>query len=438
MKMSESKNVPNTNEEAYEYAFEKVPENKRKSLLNLVFVLAGYPIALTNFFIGGSIGAGLPFPQAVLALLLGNAVLIAIVILTGTVAFRTGLSTTFLSKRAFGKSGSYIFSFLVALSAVTWVALNGDLFSRMIQATFSWWPIPLSITAVICIAMWLISSVRGMKGLTVVSYLGVPAALLLSIYAIYRVGEESGGFSGVFGYVPQAPMSFTAATAAVVGSFAFGATITPDVCRFAKKQGHVVIAGTLAFLVGCFGLQFAGVFIASSTGILDFMDAMVSIGLAVLAFFTAIFCLWTTQDNNIYGASLALQNIIKDTKYYGKIKHKHIAIVIAGIAAIFAAGGIFSYIIPIVTFLSILIPAVPGIIVTQEFFIKEQNTDLFLNKNAIFSWIIGAIGSYISLKMNFFIAPVTGFILGSLSYLLIYKITYVKTVPSESKRKNIV
>lgn len=408
-------------DDCYEHVFSSVPAESRKSLLSLTMVLAGYPIALSNFVIGGAIGVGLSFSEALLALLIGNTVLIAVVILTGLMAYQTGLSTAFLSRRAFGGAGSHIFSVLLAISAVTWVALNGDIFARMILATFSWWPFSIPITAVIVIVMWMQSAIRGYKGLEIVSYLGVPAALLLAIYGCYEVYLATNGFAALAGYVPTKPITFSAATSAIVGGWVFGATITPDVCRFAKSRRDVFIAGLGAFVLGCFGLQLIGALVAITTGTGDFVKAMAALGLIIVAFICAVFCLWTTQDNNIYGASLALQNVIQDTRYKGKISHKQIAIAIAILAAIFAAGGIYSKILPVIKFLSILIPPVPGIIMAEEFFIRRSKAEQRINGVAIAAWLLGGGASYIALTMNFFVPPIIGIVGSGLSYLVLTK-----------------
>lgn len=433
-----NKNVQN--DSAFEYAFEEVPQNKRKNLLSLMIVLAGYPIALSNFVVGGAVGVGLSFSNAILALLFGNLLLISLVILTGLIAFKTGLSTAFLSKRAFGKVGSYLFSIMLALSAVTWVSLNGDIFSRLVKSTFEWWFIPVPVTAVIVIMMWLLSAYRGYKGLAFVSYLGVPAALILSFYGVYKVAVTTDGFSGVLSYVPNAPITFTAATASIVGGWIFGATVTPDVCRFAKRKLHVFIAGLIAFIVGCFAFQLSGALIAISTGEGDFTLAMAALGMGIVAFFTAVFCLWTTQDNNIYGASLALQNIIKDSPYYGKIKHKHVAVLIAGLAAIFAASGIYEHIMPITQFLSFLIAPVPGIIIAEEYFVKKPKQHIYFNKTAIIAWILGGFSGYIALKFNFLIPPFVGIIVAAVSFILLEKLikteVKIETMPTEKASSN--
>ena len=77
----------------------------------------------------------------------------------------------------------------------------------------------------------------------------------MSIWGIVAVYNESNGFLGLADYIPEAPITFTAATAAIVGGWVFGASSIPDVCRYARSIKDVVIAGFGAFLIGCFGLQ---------------------------------------------------------------------------------------------------------------------------------------------------------------------------------------
>lgn len=421
---------------AFEYVFEKVPEDKRKRLRSLTIVLSGFPIALSNFVIGGIVGAGLTFPKAIAALLVGNIVLMSVVVLMGILAFKTGLSSTFLSRSAFGKIGSYIFSCLLVFSALTWISLNGDIFARLMNSVFSWWLVPIPVTAALVVFLWLLSAMRGYKGLAIMSNVGVPASIILALVGIITVGFSADGFSGIFSYIPENPLTFTVATASIVGGWIYGATITPDITRFASKKSHVIIAGIVAFSIGCFGFQFAGATIAISTGEGDFINAMIQLGIGIVAFFTAVFCLWTTEDKDIYTGSLALQNIIRDTKYYGKIKHKHTATAIATVAALFAAGGIFSFILPIIQFLSVLIPPIPGIIVAEGYFVKKSKHTHLINNRAIIAWLIGGILSFISLKLNFFISPLVGMISSGITYFMLEKLMNKNTIselPSEGE-----
>ncbi len=414
--------------ESLEYVTSSVPDSKRKSLISLTFVLAGYPIALSNFVIGGKVGVGLTFGEAVGALAVGNLFLIGIVILTGLLAFRTGLSTAFLSRRVFGISGSSIFSVLLALSAVTWVSTNGDIFARMIPATFKWWPLPVSITSVLVILMWMQSAIRGYKGLQFVSFLGVPAAIAMAVWGVGAMLMQH-DVGALTNYTPKSPITFASATSQIVGGWIFGSVITPDVCRYAQKRSHVVIAGVVAFFIGCFGLQFAGALVALATGSGDFIAAMGSMGLIYVAFVCAIFCLWTTQDNNIYGASLALQNVITNTSMKGRIKHWHIALVISGMAAILAFLGIYSYLSPAISALSVLFPALPGMLIAEVFFVKSPMDKVSVNPRALVAWFFGGLVGYVCLKYNFLVPPILNMIASGVAYVIL-----MKAIPVAAKK----
>jgi len=278
------------------------------------------------------------------------------------------------------------------------------------------------VTAIIVILIWMQSAIRGYKGLEFISYLGVPAALIMSIVGVVAALNKAGGFAVISSYVPSNPINFTAATASIVGGWVFGATITPDVCRFAKSKRDIVIAGLASFIVGCFGLQFAGALVALATGKGDFTLAMAGLGLTGVAFVAAVFCLWTTQDNNIYGASLAIQNILRETKAKGKVSHMQIAVTVAGVSAIFAALGIYQHILPIIQFLSVLIPPVPGLLTAEYYFVKNSKENITTNWLAILAWLIGGTAGYVALNNSFFIPPIVGMVTAGVAYYILSKL----------------
>lgn len=427
----EEKALPN--EGAYEYAFEPVPEEKKKGGISLFLVLAGYPIALSNFVTGAAIGFKMTFAGAMAAILAADAFLIFIAVITGLIAYDTGYSTAFLSRTAFGKKGSSIFSFLLVLSAINWIGINGNTFAGMIATNFPGWPIPVSVTGVLVIFTWAQSAIRGYKGLEIVSAFGVPAAILLSIACFVGVGMRSGGFASAFSYIPTETMTFTAASASVVGSWVFGCIITPDVCRYAKSRATVIKSGTSAFFIGLFCLQFIGVLVAMATKNGNFSQATAALGLGILVFICTIFCLWTTQDNNIYGASLAAQNILNETSLKGKVKHSSIAWGVAACAAAFAFIGALKYLLPIISFLSVLLAPVPALIVAERYFVKNSKMDMEVNPIAILSWILGGLFGKFCLVNNIFVSPVMAFIFTVIVYTIFSKALDNKILKKSSK-----
>jgi len=410
-------------DDAYEYAFERVPEEKRKKAGSIFVILAGYTISLSNFVTGTTVGSKMAFPDAVLACLVGNLFLSVIAILLGVIAMHTGLSTAFLSRKALGARASSIFSVLLALSAVNWIAVNADTFAHMIKSTFAWWPIPVGLTAIIAVALWAQSAIRGMKGLEIVSWLGVPCAIVLTIACVIAVGMKV-GYQSVGAFVPDggSTLTFTGATASFIGAWVFGCIITPDVCRFAKKTSHVTISAFVAVMLGLFGLELCGILVAAATRTNSFVTATAALGLGVLVFFCAIFCLWTTQDNNIYGASLAIQNIFQGTRMEGKVSHFVLAVIVAAGSGIFAAVGAVKFLLPVTQALSVLLPPIPGLVVGEWFIVKKSKENQSINWVAIVSWLAGGVCGYVALKNNFFISPVIGMVATIIFYTLLSKL----------------
>ncbi|MEG2140220.1 MAG: cytosine permease, partial [Bilophila sp.] len=357
--------------QVYEFAFEPVPKGHKKTTSSIFIVLAGYVTALSCLATGAKIGGLMTFQNAVWACFTGNAVLFCMAVLLGIVACETGWSTTFLSRQVFGKTTSRLFSFLIILSSVIWIGLNGDLFSRMIARSFTWWPLPTALTAVLVIGIWTQSAMRGWKGIELVSWIAVPIAVSIIGVCAYDIWTTV-GFVTITTYKPLQPLSFTAASSAIVGNFVFGCTITPDVCRFARSRKAVLIAVFFALLIGLFGLNVCGVLIAQTAGNTDFNHAVATLGLSLPVFLCAVFCLWPTQDNNIYGGSLAIQNILQGTQLEGFVSHRFLACILACLSAIFAAIGAAHYLLPIIIMLSVLLPPVSGMLFAEYFFVKRS------------------------------------------------------------------
>lgn len=422
--MTNNSDIQPDNQSQYEFAFEPVPKDKRKSGLSLFLVLAGYPIAVSNFVTGSAIGFQMTFLDALLALVIGDAFLIFVAVSTGLVSYSTGLSTSFLSRIVFGKRGSTIFSALLVLSSITWIGINGNTFGRMVLANFPNFPIPEAVLGVLIILVWSISAMKGYKGLEIVSWIGVPTAIMLSVVIFVLVGTRYGGFGMVLSYAPDpdSMMPLTTAIASIVGSWVFGCLITPDVCRFASSKKGVVGAGIAAFTIGLFCLQLVGVIVAQIAKSGDFSEATAAIGLGYLVLVCTLVCLCTTQDNNIYGAGLAAQNILDATSLRGKVTHSQIALIVTVLSAVFAACGALKWLLPIVQFLSVLLVPIPAMIVAERCFVKRSKSRVSVNPSAIAAWLIGGVVGEVCLQTGFLVSTIVAYVATFLIYILLAKL----------------
>jgi len=421
-KEKEKKATPQEDGSQLEHVFEKVPDSARKSVGSILVILTGYTISLSNFVTGATVGFKMPFKEAVAACAVGNLMLIVVATFLGIIACQTGLSTSVLSRKSLGARSSSILSFLLAISAVNWIAVNADTFSNLIVSNFGWWPIPVSITSIIVVALWAQSAIRGVKGLEIVSWLGVPCAIILTIACAIAIGSKA-GYGTVFQYAPASDVqiSFAAGSTSFVGAWVFGCIVSPDVCRYAKKTSHVAIGAPIAVTIGLFGLEVIGIMTAQATGESSFVPATAALGLGILVFICAIFCVWTTQDNNIYSAGLALQNVMKDTPLEGKVKHSVLAVIIAAASAIFAAVGATKYLLPVVQTLSVLLPPVPALIIAEYYCVKKSKEKKAINWVGIITWALGTAIGYVALQHSFLVPAIVSMVVTFILYIILSK-----------------
>ena len=402
-----------------EYAFGKVPMSARKSLSTILVILMGYTISLSNFVTGATVGSKMAFGPAVIACLVGNGILVLVATILGVMAARTGLTTSVLARKSLGKRSSAILSLLLAFSAVNWIAVNADTFSNLIASNIPVWPIPVSITCILVVALWAQSAIRGVKGLEIVSRLGVPAAVALTIACAIAIGMNAGGYQQVFSYVPESSISFAAGSTSFCGAWIFGCIVTPDVTRYAGKSSHVAITAPIAVMVGLFGLELIGIMTAQATREPGFVPATRALGLGILVLICAVFCVWTTQDNNIYSASLALQNVLKDTKAEGRMKHAYLAIIIASASAIFAAIGAVKYLLPVTQMLSVLLPPIPGMMIAEYWVVRRSKAHKAINWVAIITWAAGTVLGEVALQHNFLIPAIVSMAVTFILYIIL-------------------
>jgi cytosine permease len=155
-----------------------------------------------------------------------------------------------------------------------------------------------------------------------------------------------------------------------VGSFIVGATIMPDLCRYARRRWEGVAAAAVSL-----GIVFPAVFFSAmipslATGQKDLILIMMGLGMGLPALVLIIFATWSTNSHNLYATSLTLSSIFPS---FPKWK---ITIAAGIIGTILAALGIMDYFIDFLLFLGITIPPIAGIYVADFFFVRGRNYDV--------------------------------------------------------------
>ncbi|UQZ90936.1 cytosine permease [Deltaproteobacteria bacterium Smac51] len=332
-----------------------VPQEARRGFWSMSVVMLGYTFFAASMWVGGTLGLGFRlFPDLVIVILAGNVILGLYGGLLGYASSSTGLSTHMLARRAFGRSGAALPSLLLALTQIGWFGVGVSMFAYAVNKLTG---IPLFPLIAVGGFMMTLTVVIGFSALEWISRLAVPAILILGLWSMGRAVGDFGGLAALAAVEPQNPLTFSTGVALGVGSFISGATLTPDFIRFAKSRKEGVSATVMGFAVGNSLMFFFGALGAVATGLSDTAEVLAAQGLLGAGIALLTLNIWTTNDNALYASGLGLASISGMSR--------RMATIIGGLVGTLLADFLYNNFVGWLNFLSIFIPAIGGILISD-------------------------------------------------------------------------
>ncbi len=350
-----------------DYALKSVKETEKRGSLQIAIVTASYCMATSGLFTGAAIAAGLSLRDAIIATLVGNGLLTLIAGFIGSAGAKHGVSTVLLARHAFGRLGANIIGGVGASTLLGWFAVQTGFFGQTINAMLpdaGFLAIP-EVAALWGGLLMMLTAYLGYKGIEALSIIAIPALVQLAMWGVHATVSQADGWENLFTLSPLSPISFTEGVVLVVGSFAVGAVVQADICRYAKSPTSSWIACIIGFLFGNGFMIIAGCVTALATGSGDLPAAMIATGLSIPALVIVIAAQWTTNDSNLYSASLALSNLLK-------MKKSRIVLIWGLIASLLGVMGIANYFIPWLNALGIIIPPIAGVMIADYYVIQQK------------------------------------------------------------------
>ena len=402
-----------------EYEFTHVAAHSKRGFWTMLVIMLGFSFFSASMWGGGKLGTALTTPMFLLSILIGNLLL---GFYTGTLAYiasKTGLSTHLLAHYSFGKRGSYLPSLILGFTQVGWFGVGVAMFAIPVQKILPDVPLWLLIWG----AGLLMTGTAwfGIKALTILSAIAVPAIALLGTISVQNAFTDFGGFDAWWNLVPTDSMSFTTAIGVCIASFISGGSLTPDFTRFAKSPKISVSTTVFSFFVGNSLMFFFGAVGAAFYQQSDISDVMLKQGMIVWAIIVLGLNIWTTNDNAIYGSGLGFANVTKWPKKFFVLTN--------GIIGTMLAVFLYNNFVEWLNFLNVLIPSVGGVIIADFFFVHKRN---YMNMEehkfcdirwtAIIAWALGAIASFTLPG----IASLNSVLISMLSYVILSKIVINK------------
>jgi len=365
-----------------DYALRPVPEENRISWATQGSVWAGTVFCATMFSLSGMLAASMTPAAFLAAVLLGTAIIALIASLIGAIGARTHLSSSFNARFALGEKGGKLFGLILAVSMFGWFGCQCAHFADSTVSMLRMFGFPggsHTAWAIVGGLLMMITVIAGLKGITLLSTLGMPLLLALALTAAVITADRVDLSVLAASATPESSIGLTDGIGLVVGSFIIGACIISDLSRFSKDKRNAAGACVLGLMIVFPFLLLLGGFFYYAYGTSDLCEVLISYcGLGVFVPFVLVVSIWTTNDYNLYCAVLGISNALDDRV---KLSRWRLTLVMGVVSTLLGALGILEEFTFFLNLLSALIPPVAAVIIA-DYYLYNRNSGLYAYESA--------------------------------------------------------
>jgi len=402
-----------------DYTNSRVDASGRKSTLSMFMVMLGFTFFSASMWAGQNLAAGLDFSGFNWALLLGGLILGAYTGTLGWIGAESGLTLDMLARRSFGEKGSYLPSAMISFTQIGWFGVGLAMFAIPVakeimglEVTPDSMPWQGYLLVLIAGVLMTASAYFGIKSLTIISYIAVPAVAILGTVAMI-MAIQRGDATLVEQFAKGTKdLGIIAGAGLVIGSFVSGGTATPNFARFAKTPKIGLIVTVVAFFIGNSLMFFFGAVSSIYVGGNDIFEVMLNLNLFYIAILVLGLNIWTTNDNALYTSGLGLSNI------FGLSKKT--MVLIGGVIGTLAAVWLYWNFCDWLNILNCTLPPV-GIILICSYFAhrKEYQEDSVPKREVNWAAVLGVIlGAVVANLVKWGIPSINGMAVAACCYFI--------------------
>ncbi|MFB6988406.1 cytosine permease [Streptomyces sp. NPDC056178] len=355
-----------------DYALSRVPRDKRFGFWSMLLQWLAQSGSISQFTLGATIGVGMTFGDAFLAFTLGAVILEIVIFAIGLAGMREGLATPMLTRWVgFGRNGSALVSFVIAVSLVGWFGVQNTIFGNSVSALVggpSWMWCVLAGIAITALVIF------GFKYMAVFAKIVTPLFFAMVAWSIVSTLKDHSISDLIHSPAPGQTIPLAVAATAIAGGFMTGAIVAPEMTRYNTKGSHVFLQSASSMILSEYIVGMTGVLL----GHLVKSNEVSHIVLSTSGAFGVIVVLMSTakiNDWNLYGSSLGVVNFFQVV--FGKRIHRGAVTIVLGIAGtVLSAVGIMTHFTEFLSILGVAIPPIGGIIVAEYWVVKRMRKPL--------------------------------------------------------------
>ncbi|WP_040346179.1 purine-cytosine permease family protein [Neobacillus bataviensis] len=383
-----------------DHALEQVPENERKSWIQLSNNAMGICSTLLIMLFGAlatfTAGLGYGLLAGIICLIVGT----IFGTLLGNIARKEGLSSTVLTRKyGFGVKGSVVSSLVFCFMILGMLALENALLYHGVLFFFGLKPSILNAILIygLFTACWVLLSLFGIKlvyriaSIAIIGFLGVLLYIIIdatvlsgnSVMSILSFGSQFSDSTGI--------VEFIGAVNIVIGATGAMTLVNADTSRYARTKKDVLMINIFGNLMQSIVMLLAGGIVAyvgidsvvqfyvanngmtavqaRAIALNDLASFFIILG-GVVGFILMFLANGKAQVLNTYSGSLALTNLFSAVGWKG---NRAIFVVIANILAlIMIYGNILGLVESWLDALGVLTTCMATIIIVDYYFVKKR------------------------------------------------------------------
>lgn len=386
-----------------EYEHVPVPAGARRSLFSVTLVWLGFPMIITGAMTGSLLVLGMGFRNALVAMVVGNLIMLGYVGLLGLLGANSGMNFGLIASRVFGTKGFVAASGLLSTLLLGWYAVQTGITGALVSSTYGLNYILMTIIAGL---LYIGVTFVGVRGLHWIGLVSVPLFVVLGLFVAGHAASTT-SWSAIVNYAGNngvAGMSMGVGLTVVIALFADAGTVTPDFNRWAKTGTDSWISSFSAFpFANLVAMLVGGVMTAAlatpnanpfgADNMFGYLNKFGIGWLSVLAFVFLYINLGSVCSHCLYNAATGWSRILGT--------HMRLMAVILGIIGIaIAAGNVWAFFIQWLSLLGILVPPIGAIILVDQYMTRASDgaTEDW-RPMAFTAWAIGSIAAFLVEKL---------------------------------------
>ncbi|WUS96769.1 cytosine permease [Streptomyces sp. NBC_00708] len=355
-----------------DYALSRVPRDQRFGFWSMLLQWLAQSGSISQFTLGATIGVGMTFGDAFWAFTLGAVILEVVIFAIGLAGMREGLATPMLTRWVgFGRNGSALVSFVIAVSLVGWFGVQNKIFGDSVSALVggpAWMWCVLAGIAITALVIF------GFKYMANFAKIVTPLFFAMVAFSVIRTLNDHSFSDLIHSPPPGDTIPLAVAATAIAGGYMTGAIVSPEMTRYNRKGSHVFLQSASSMILSEYIVGLTGVLL----GHLVKSNEVSHIVLSTSGAFGVLVVLMSTakiNDWNLYGSSLGVVNFFQVV--FDKRVHRGAVTIVLGIAGtVLSAVGIMSHFTEFLTILGVAIPPIGGIIVAEYWVVKRMRKPL--------------------------------------------------------------